>query len=55
MSPLGNLMVLSSLRPLTLEMRTLMIVSSYDFSYVTPFLVKGVMAQSPLTALPPSE
>jgi hypothetical protein len=53
MSPLGNLMVLSSLRPLTLEIRTLMVVSSYDFSYITPFLAKVVMAQVPSSALPP--
>jgi hypothetical protein len=55
MSPLGNLMVLSYLRLLTLVMRTLMVVSSYDFLYVTPFLVNVVMTQSSLTAIPPSE
>jgi hypothetical protein len=53
MSPLGNQMVLSNLRPLTLVMKTWMVVSSYDFWYVTPFLVNVVMTQSPLAVLPP--
>jgi hypothetical protein len=54
MSLLGSLMVLPSLMPLTLEMRILMVVSSYDFSYVTTFLLKVVIEHLPLSALSPS-
>jgi hypothetical protein len=54
MSPLGNLIVSPSLMPLTLEMRILIVVSLYDFSYITSFLTKVLIEHVPLSALPPS-